>query len=68
MADFTYAPEAAAYRPWQQTFDPSTIVRQALPGGYTLWFGQLTDGNTFWLHERAGMIVSMTVTDLSPIT
>ncbi|MCH4150446.1 MAG: hypothetical protein LKF30_00630 [Sphingobium sp.] len=65
MADFTYAPEASLYQPWQQTFDASSITRQALPGGYTLWFGQLMDGNSFWFHERAGMIVSMTVSDFT---
>lgn len=65
MADFTYLPEAALYQPWQQTFDPSSITRQAQQGGYIVWFGQLTDGNSFWLHERAGMIVSMTVSDFT---
>jgi Ca2+-binding RTX toxin-like protein len=28
-----------------------------------LWFGQMKDGNSFWLHEHGGMIVSLTVSD-----
>ena len=63
MTTFTYAPEANLYKPWNLQFDPSSITRQALPGGFILWFGQLQDGNTFWLHERAGMIVNLTVSD-----
>jgi hypothetical protein len=63
MGTFTYAPEANLYKPWNLQFDPSSITRQALPGGYILWFGQLKDGNTFWLHERGGAIVSLTVSD-----
>jgi Ca2+-binding RTX toxin-like protein len=63
MGTFTYALEANLYKPWNLQFDPSSITRQGLPGGFILWFGQLTDGNTFWMHEKAGQIVSLTVSD-----
>ena len=63
MSTFTYSPVSHLYAPWPQTFDASSISRQAMPGGFATWFGQLTDGNSFWLTQSGTNIVAMTISD-----
>jgi len=64
MSTFTYAPESNNYAAWQNMFDPSTIViRNQTFGNYAIWFGQLKDGNLFWLHVKDGVIVALNASD-----
>lgn len=63
MNVFNYLTPSNRYAPWQTTFDKTSFSAQAAPGGYKIWFGQNTDGNSIWLNSIGGVIVSLTIND-----